>query len=167
ASETPQLKGKNLVPYLIEIDQNEYPVLQSEDNELKELQNEWRCVNIGKITSMGLGILSFFGAFYYSSDLYAKAGRWMMSGTIFTLAGAVAQKQYSDTLEAKIKELYNRRLLRFEDKIRKLENRITSIAEPLEREQLEQARDFFKLHFQHFQAKAINNIAVTVKTYSY
>lgn len=164
ASESTLLKGKALCEDLIEMDQQEYESVQLENAELNAVD---QTDSSGTVVMglLALTVIGFVGLAISLSKTENDPRLGLISGFIGggSLCGAYSVALDSDRLQQsrdKISKIYDNRLLRLQDKVRCLESRIVLINEPLEREQLIQAKNHFSLKYERYLAEKINVINV-------
>lgn len=154
--------------FLQEMDRREYQILQAEDLELKNIiekaKTAWGpfAVSFG-----GLALASFSFVSVSSSDSHndSKTFIIMLAGlSLFGIGTTWGLVKIADSVKvrvADIGEIYDKRILRLQSKVRALEGRINDInLDVSEKEQMSKARDFFGLKQQVYIAEKINTVKV-------
>jgi hypothetical protein len=163
ASESALLKDKPLSQYLTEMDQQEYEIVKLENAELMTFDQAASSKTVGlgliifgliatcgSIISIGtrMSINELVG---YSDDTFfgdAGMGGYLIGGIGSFATGTAIMVNAAQQLKDKVNEISDNRLLRLQDKIKRLEERISAINEPSEIAQLKLAKDSFYLKHQ-------------------
>jgi hypothetical protein len=137
-----------LCPFLQQMDRTECEVLQRENLEVERITQEWWSTT-KKITGL-LVVSGTLGAMSIASSFGNKEiGKLVLGvGIIFAAicGSAVIMRNTKDESERVIPEIYDKRVLRLQAKIRALDSKMGLLGgESAVKEQLAKARDFFDL----------------------
>ncbi|MBI3211859.1 MAG: hypothetical protein HYZ47_04150 [Simkania negevensis] len=156
ARECPLLQGKNLCEFLVQMDQGEYRALQAENITIITFKNSYpyRVKKWGTVGLIGFSSIVFVNAWIRAATA-GKEGSGGETALFFLgmMGGALLAIAKENSLNGKVGEIYDSRLLRLSDKIRTLEGKIPQLQETEERDQLHKAKDFFALKYLEYLGK--------------
>lgn len=170
--ESESLKNRKLVPFLANLDDEEYLRLLMEEDSYKQANIDWKEMSpiCDKVVGVGLGMI--FGGALLADAMKSKVGRVLTSCSF--LAGSVAwggglfvATQY--ICRTGFKEIAEARLRRLNEKVQVIQSRILSLDDSSnnveEAEQLKFALDYVSETCQHWNGRVIRDPRLPLNSY--
>lgn len=146
--EAPFFKGKSISQELAVMDQAEYQIIKAEEASL-EWKNPGAIVIFGTLISLVSLVGLVVGLFFSNSR--EEFGKICGLSIVGVYLGDMIKMPFNYSIEqerkGKILEIYDNRLLRLNNKSSTLKQKILKTEDPLIKEELSSARDFFKTKY--------------------
>ena len=168
-SESESLKNHKLVPFLANLDDEEYKHLEKEDECYRQANVEWREMNplCNKVAVVGLGMM--FGSLFIGSAMKSTVGQVLMGcslagGSVAWVGGLFVATHYNYCTG--FKKVLEARLQRLNEKVQVIQGQILSLNDcsnnGKELEQLNAALTYFKNTRDEWNGRVIRDLRLPI-----